>query len=556
MVISLNKATSSSTALIPYSSKEATLEAPSVETRVNNVSKSALKAENQYLNTYKAIHLGGPETPESRMVRSAAASLFPSVCTISGGKNAVETGIMRTIPVRGGPVQSTTIEQRMRELNVPGASIAVINNGEIEWSSGYGELNKPVLIQAASISKTIAALTVLSLVEQGKIQLDTDVSTLLDPTLWKSIDPNGLAVGDYKMTIRQLLSHSAGTTVSGFMGYHSDQEIPTLDDILTGKGNSDPVTVAKKPGTEFNYSGGGSSILQKVIEVIIPGKTFEQVVEENVFVKLGMSDSTYHPTKVPPSHGHTSDGSVIPGGWNIYPELAAAGLWTTPMDLAKMARGIQKALTGENKSIIGPELANEMISPQVKNNPNSPGVGLGVFIAESNSTTYFFHGGTNIGFQCFFISNTNGQGAVVMTNSDSGRDLYNEIIPAIAKVYNWPEANNLPGFPSLLSSSELKAMEKPIDLNKWKLAEGTYKFETPEETYEVGISSKEEKMFVNLKEGEFELVLLTENIAAYKSPWGAEVVRFQKTEDSFTSLKVFGDDYSKVDPSPSLRFPK
>lgn len=406
---------------------------------------------------------------------------------IAERRHAVETGLMRLVPRPGDPLQCVSIEQRMQELNIPGASIAVINQGKIEWASGYGELSEPVLIQAASISKTVTALTVLSLIEQCRkateeegrasgliggiiIDLDTDVSTLLDPDLWCSIDPDGmLAANDPKMTIRQLLSHTAGINVHGFKGYvrleEIDQEIgllkarivqggdpllnrrlkqleterltamqqsmPTLDGILRGEGNSQRVKVATMPGTKCQYSGGGTTILQKVIEAVT-GQSFERVVRTRVFDPLGMLNSTYQPTKLSTSNGHKSDGSLVSGGWRRYPELAAAGLWTTPVDLAKMVCGIQCSVTGNG--ILSSELVNEMLTPQTKKGSH----GFGCFVAQTSSTKYFYHSGASMGFRCIFMANSNGQGAVIMINSEAGSNLYNEMLHTIAKIYDWP----------------------------------------------------------------------------------------------------------------------
>jgi CubicO group peptidase (beta-lactamase class C family) len=528
------------------------------------------------------------------------SSVQETSLTVGEKKLAVENGLIPLIPTPGASMGSINIEQRMRELNIPGVSIAVIDQGTIEWAAGYGELNKPILIQAASTSKTIAGLTVLSLIHQCQkaidegrpsgliddkvIQLDTDVSTLLDPELWRSIDPDGMLDGkDPKMTIRQLLSHTAGTTVSGFNGYPRLEEIqneinvlneqleglvqpedanvrkinqrleqlkkiqsnadkqapPTVDGILRGEGNTAQVKVVELPGTKFMYSGGGTTILQKVVEVVT-GKSFEDVVEEQVFQKLGMKDSTYHPRGDFTCHGNDFDASMIPGQWNAYPELAAAGLWTTPTDLSKMVLGIQHSLAAGDDSILSRELANEMLTPQTAGIPN----GLGVFVESTSSTKYFFHEGSNVGFRCMFVSNTEGQAAVVMTNSEFGETICKEIIRSIAKVYRWPEATTLPMFQSPLKPEEIEAFEHPsgIDIDNLNEAVGRYKFED----HIVEVSILDGKMFVAVdQDTRFEVTPLTENVGLYRSytPGPMGVIRFQKSGDSFTSVTLFGSEH-------------
>lgn len=513
----------------------------------------------------------------------------------------VENGLVPRVQSPDSPAKTVSIAQRMQELGVPGVSVAVIDKGKILWSSAYGELNKPTLIQAASISKTITALTVLSLIGQcqeakkkgvssglkNDITLDTDVSTLLDEDLWRSIDPDERTKGNQpKMTIRCLLSHTAGTTVSGFNGYprlkqiekdtselneqvirleatqdrdpsdsknlqnlkerlqklknirsEAFKELPTVDQILRGQGNSEQVKIVETPDSTFTYSGGGTTILQKVIEVVT-GQNFEKIVEEKVFKKLEMGKSTYSPKESDTCHGNDTDCSPIPGRWNAYPELAAAGLWTTPTDLAKMIIGIQQSITGGG--MISQELAKSMITPQTEGIPN----GLGVFVEQTPSSKYFFHGGVNLGFRCMFIANLEGQGAVVMTNSDHGAPLYKEMIDSIAKTYEWRDAENLPMLQSPFKPEELAAFNTPIDREKWSGYTGKYQFED----HLVDVSLSNEKILVRVdQEAPFEVIPLTDNLGLFRVfiPGPTEILRFKQIENS-TTLELYECDHQKV----------
>ncbi len=526
-------------------------------------------------------------------------------------RKAVENGLIPTIPLLGTVAQPASIAERMKKLGVPGASIAVINHGVIEWAAGYGELNKPVLLQGASISKTVNALTIFSLIYQCQqaekegrpsglmdnkvLSLDTDVSTLLDEELWRSIDPLELTVGDLpKMTIRHLLAHTAGTTVSSFSGYPKVQEIeqeineltakikqleqtlknscpneqeqlhvhklkeklqelnnihaqafkgstPTLNEILQGKGNSEQIKIAKTPGIEFAYSGGGTMILQKVIEVLT-GQNFEDVVKERIFKPLNMKDSTYSPENSRTIHGNEEDGLPIPGQWNYYPELAAAGLWTTPTDLAKMALGIQQALAGTNTKIFNATLAQDMLSAQTKNIPN----GLGVFVERTETATYFFHGGSNLGFRCQFVANTDGQGAVVMTNSEYGEHLLKEVMRRIAHVYHWPDENTLPIFQSPLTSEEIATMTNagPIHPKEWNKYAGLYRYQD----HIVEIKLLQEKVMVQVDQSPpFEVKPFPSAIGVFQThtPGPLEILRFKESEGSI-NLILFNTEHKKT----------
>ncbi|MEQ9230129.1 MAG: serine hydrolase domain-containing protein, partial [Cyclobacteriaceae bacterium] len=149
----------------------------------------------------------------------------------------------------------------MKELGIPGVSIAVMNNGVIEWAKGYGiadslenrKVTTETLFQAGSISKPVAATRALQLMEQGLIDLDVNVNTYLSG--WKL--PDNEFTEKEKVTTRRILNHSAGLTVSGFPGYMTGETIPSLPEILDGKGNTDPVRVYKEPGGDWSYSGGG-----------------------------------------------------------------------------------------------------------------------------------------------------------------------------------------------------------------------------------------------------------------------------------------------------------
>lgn len=331
------------------------------------------------------------------------------------------------------------LRDRMEFYNVIGLSIAVIDNGKIDWARGYGvqkvgsdrTVDAQTLFQAASISKPVTATAVMKLVEEGKLNLDEDVNRKL--VSWQ-IHQNKLTQ-EKSVTLRNLLSHTSGMAVHGFEGYSSDDSLPTLLEILEGEKptNSDEIKVSNEINQEFKYSGGGYVIIQQLLEDVT-GKPFDRLIQETVLKPVDMTNSTF---KQPLSQDRTSSAAVahntkgkpVDGDWHIYPEQAAAGLWTTPSDLAKFAIAIQRSIEGKPDSILSQNIAEEMLSPQVG------GWGLGFELPEGQG---FAHSGANEGYQCVMIAERNiGKGAVIMTNSDNGIALALEILASIKQEYSW-----------------------------------------------------------------------------------------------------------------------
>ena len=354
----------------------------------------------------------------------------------------IESGLLPGIVIAGQPSAPMRLSERMTFYKTPGVSVAVINDGAIVWARGYGvaEAGSPAPVtphtrfQAASISKPVASLGALLLVSQGRLSLDEPVNARL--TSWKVPDNDFTA--KVPVTLRRLLSHTAGLTVHGFGGYPADSAVPTLAQVLDGAkpANSAAIRVDVLPGSINRYSGGGYTVAQQLM-IDVTGKPFPALMSELVLRPLGMTDSTYE-QPLPPSlaglaaTAHRGDGQPIPGHFHTYPEMAAAGLWTTPTDLAKFAMEVQRALAGKS-SIIPAATAREMTTSVIDN------YGLGLSLSGKGDAVRFGHGGSNEGFRCqmtAFVSG--GRGAVVMTNADRGSALSSEILRAIAAEYGWP----------------------------------------------------------------------------------------------------------------------
>jgi CubicO group peptidase (beta-lactamase class C family) len=356
---------------------------------------------------------------------------------------AVETGLVPPVVIKGRPIPVSTLAKRMAETKVPGVSIAFFDHGRIVWAKGYGLADvasgRPVtprtMFEAGSISKPVTAVAALRLVEAGKIELDQDVNARLKA--WKV--PENSFTAEQKVTLRRLLSHGAGLTVHGYNGYRRDEPKPTTVQVLQGAApaNSAPVVVEAVPGSRWAYSGGGYVLTQLLLSETT-GLSFPDLMRREVLKPAGMTHSTYEQPLPEALYdraatGYRRNGQPVQGNWNVYPEMAAAGLWTTPSDLARWAIEVQNANAGRPRQLLSPAMARQMLTHQIGD------WGLGVHLTDQDGTRRFGHGGDDQGFQNDLEAFTtgSGQGVAIMTNGDAGIDLVPEILRAVARSYGW-----------------------------------------------------------------------------------------------------------------------
>ncbi|HTS50652.1 MAG TPA: serine hydrolase domain-containing protein [Bryobacteraceae bacterium] len=347
------------------------------------------------------------------------------------------------VPNRQG-LDPFTLAQLMGRFHVPAVSVAVIRDFKIQWAKAWGvadvQSGEPAdtetMFQAASISKPVAAMASLKAIQDGKFHLDQDVNTILKT--WKI--PESQFTKDHPVTPRALMSHTSGTDDGfGFPGYAPSAPLPSIPQILDGKPPSilGPVRWARPPFTGYKYSGGAVLIEQLALTDAV-GMPFTQIMREWVLDPIGMTNSTYE-QPLPPerakqaARAHNAQGRAMDVKWHVYPEQAAAGLWTTPTDLAKFAIEVQLSLLGKSNRVLLQNTAQEMITP----------VGVGPFavgftIEKDGEGWYFTHGGSNWGFQCdLYAHRLKGYGVAIMTNSDSGGYLIPEIRRRVALAYGW-----------------------------------------------------------------------------------------------------------------------
>jgi CubicO group peptidase (beta-lactamase class C family) len=419
---------------------------------------------------------------DRRTLSLLLAALLLAACSKEPRPASIEHAMRQLLPstrVEGRTYTPATVEQRMKEHGVPAVGVAVIENGRVAWARSYGladvEEKRPAttgtLFQAASISKPVAATAALTLVDDGLLALDDDVNAKLRS--WK-VPPHRF---DERVTLRRLLSHTAGLTVHGFPGYAPAGAVPTTVQILDGvpPANTAPVRVDIEPGSQWRYSGGGYVVLQTLL-TDVTGRPFPQLMRERVFGPAAMRASTVE-SPLPPAlralaatayHGH--DGKAVQGKHHLYPEMAAAGLWTTPSELAQWALALD--------DLLAPETLEEMFTSQEQGS-----FGLGVELRGRGRDLEVSHGGSNEGFRCMLVYYPRrGSGVVVMTNSDSGGFVASQVVHALARYFDWPGYG-------------LNTIE-PIDVPPAKLQEYTGRYLFPDGRYEAAIAHENGRLFM------------------------------------------------------------
>ncbi len=352
----------------------------------------------------------------------------------------VENNLGSWVELAGVP--KWTLAERMKFYHCNGVSIAVIKDYKIQWARGFGFADsadvRPVttstLFLAGSNSKSLNAVGLLKLAQDGKVDLYTDINQYLKT--WK-FPYDSLSKGK-KITIANLLSHTGGLTVHGFPGYETTDTIPTITEILNGErpANTPAIRSMYEPGLKSEYSGGGITISQLIVQDVT-GQPYDVWMGEHVLKPLGMDLSSY--TQPPPAArqsllatGYYNDGKPVKGKYHIYPEMAAAGLWTNATDLAKYVIETELVLQGESAKVLDRKMTELRLTPYIDKE-----AAFGVFINNKDGVKYFTHGGVDEGFVSQYVGSfEGGNGVVVMTNTYN-TSMFDEIINSVAKVYEW-----------------------------------------------------------------------------------------------------------------------
>lgn len=340
-------------------------------------------------------------------------------------------------------LQKWTIEQRMKFYKINGLSIAFVHDYKIEWAKGYGwadvsekrTVTAETFFQAASIGKSLNSIGVLKLAQEKKLDLYADINNYL--TSWKF--PYDSVSKGKKITTVDLLSHTAGLSVHGFIGYKPGEALPNIIEVLDGKrpANSPAVRSLFQPGLKFQYSGGGIVISQLIVENIT-GESYENYMKKNVLDPIGMSN-TYYTFPIPKegqksnlATAYYNNGKEVNGKFHIYPVQAVGSSWTTPTDIAKYIIETQLSLLGKSNKVLTQEMTQLYLTPYIDRN-SAPGTFV---YKRKGGEKYFTHNGRNEGFvSVYFGSIENGNGIVMMANSESN-EIFSEIANAIALTYD------------------------------------------------------------------------------------------------------------------------
>jgi len=436
-----------------------------------------------------------------------------------------------------------TLKERMAHYHINGLSIAVIRDYHIDWAKGYGWADsaekRPVtihtLFQAASISKSLNAVGVLLLAQEGKLDPYTDINHYL--TSWK-FPYDSLSKGK-KITVAHLLSHTGGLTIHGFPGYSKGDTLPTLEEVLDGKrpANTGAVRSMYEPGLKSEYSGGGTTITQVIVQDITH-EPYDRYMKAKVLDPMGMRESFY--TQPAPAAktsllatAYAVDGKEVNGKYHVYPEEAPAGLWTNPGDLARYIIETQLSYEGKSAKVLSQQYTKLRLTPYVDQS-----AALGVFISKFGDASYFGHNGANEGFRCeYFGSLEGGNGVVVMVNSDNGAIL-SEVVNSVATVYGWKDFYK-PEYKTFLDRT-------PGQLQPF---EGKYKFRGPRDMAIQFRADAGHLVGKQLWDGQESAFYPESDSSFFSMDWGFGI-RFAKAADGRVAYVVaFERDYfDKVKP--------
>ena len=444
----------------------------------------------------------------------------------------VEENLSGVVPFEGQPKWNLT--DRMAFHKVRGLSVAVIHNYRIDWAKGYGwadesqkrEVTPATLFQAASISKSLNAIGVLRLAQERKVDLNSDINTYL--TSWKF--PYDAISKNKKITLTHLLSHTAGLSVHGFRGYASGEAIPTIVQTLDGlpPANNQPIRALFEPELKVQYSGGGTTISQLVV-TDVTGSSYPEYMKTAVLQPLGMTTSSYGmPDASTDSSllatGYMANGREVIGKFHVYPEQAAASLWTNPTELATYIIETQLSLEGKSSKVLSQEFTQIRLTP-VRDN-----AALGVFIDTKGDEKYFQHSGGNEGFRSYYFgSMEKGYGAVVMVNSDNGA-IIQEVLRSIAGVYQW----------NSLYDEEVKKIVELTD-DELKQFEGFYRSKENQDTH-IQFTIKDHQLVLKQLWDGREITFSPESGLEFFCKDSPFPLKFTRKDDAITEVLAFNRD--------------
>ncbi|WP_417318026.1 serine hydrolase domain-containing protein [Erythrobacter aureus] len=334
-------------------------------------------------------------------------------------RDAEEPQLLPYLVVEGREMPKRTLAETMVDTGVGTLSYALIAEGAVTQARTIGgDFDGPPLFQAASISKPVSALGILRLAEQRNLDLDADINDYL--VSWK-VDYTGHEDAP-RVTIRRLLSHRAGLTVHGFPGYEPQTSIPSTVRVLKGEGNTGPVVLFQAPGSGFSYSGGGYTVLQLLVEDLT-GSSFADFIDREVLTPLGMVNSHFRDAPGGEfARARNGDGEAFDVPYHVYPEKAAAALWTTAPDLARFLIASDAIIGGEMTDMLSAEMAAQWLAIPVGEGEETYALGFGVDRGDGHEV--FQHNGSNFGYKSLmYFDRVSKSGLVALVDGERGHVL-------------------------------------------------------------------------------------------------------------------------------------
>jgi len=452
-------------------------------------------------------------------------------------KVQLENGIRGKMKFLGESENLSSITNKMSEYNIPALSLALINQGKIEWADIYENANFPEeqkldctsIFQAASLSKPVTFLAALRMYSAGEIDLDKNIQDYLK----NFVIPQGKQTADKPVTFRNIFSHTSGIISGGYEGYSRDIPLPSDLDILRGSPgvNSPAIEVITPPNEKVAYSGGGYTLAEQALQEIY-GDEFSNIMKKWILEPAGMKHSEFtQPLPVSKSNnvakGHTRSGMVIDGGWRNYPEQAAAGLWSNSIDMAKFLIEIYNAYQGKS-SIFSHSDIKSIISQE------RDGSVYGFIFDRSGDDISITHYGGNAGYRTgMTISLTSGNGLVYLINSDNGGALGNELLLSASQIYNWKHFKQIDVERRDVSPEILKGLS------------GKYKWNN-QINLSITFDEKDNLISLYFPNGdEYKLIAIVGNKLEFIHPDTGVKVTFL-SEDDFRSFTLYGQTAVKL----------
>ena len=448
------------------------------------------------------------------------------------GQEQVESFLQPSIVIKGDDYSNWSLDERRAFYGVPSASVAIAKDGEIEWAAGYGDgIDADTLFQAASLSKAVAAAGIATLAAEKGVGLDDDLTPLMT-----SLDLEAMNGSGKPITLRALLSHTNGATVSGFPGYPRSGPVPTNLELIQGSEitNTDPVIFNPIEDGVRKYSGGGYQVAQAWAEEA-SGEDFAQLMDRLVLQPIGMTSSTFaQPLPDEMATGNvaeafTGDAEMVEGGWHVYPEQSAAGLWTTPSDYARFMLALMGAAAGDATLGLDPAIAKEMTIAVAENY----GLGMGLQRPQGDERRWM-HSGSNRGYRCTAMGFPDrGDVIVVMTNHPRGFPLLGEINRAGNRTYDWPRTPPMEIERFVMSDAELAGFS------------GAYAREGDTDIlFDVSVNGRD--LFAQVRAYDYAFTLIPLSRSTFIDPGDLEEARFEQV-DGLWVMESGGSKYEQVE---------